>query len=950
MLRLSPPRFGVILLTRLLGGLLLALVVAPLLVRGATAPRVALAAAGDIATISGGGVGDGGAPANAAINPSGIATDGSGNIYVADSTNCRIRKISGGAISTIAGTGVCGYGGDGGLATSAQLNFPGGVTIDAGGVIYIGDTVNCRVRKIAGGTITTVAGSGFCSYSGDAGPATAAALSSPRGVAISGGVLYIADGDNCRIRAVNAGTISTFAGSGVCGYAGDSGAASLARIGHPYALAVDTTGTLYIADSDNCRIRVVVMPSAAIATAAGNGTCAFGADGGPATSTSFNHPKGVSANAAGDVLIADSDNCRIRKLTYPTTTITTVAGNGSCGYAGDGGSATSALLRQPRGVAAAASGTNFYVSDTANCRVRSVTSGTIALLAGTGFCAYGGDGGAATNAAMAINPGGVAVDTGGNIYISDTNNCRIRKIASGVISTIAGTGVCAFGGDGGAATAATLDMPGGIALDAAGALYVADTNNCRIRKIASGVITTFGGTSVCGYNGDGTATSVQLNYPQGIAVSGTTVYVADTLNCRVRKISGGALTTIAGSGACSFSGDHGKATLAALTFPQGVAIDTFGNVYIADTVNCRIRRVTATMITTIAGTATCGLGGDGGPAASASVNQPSGVAVDASGNVYVADTADCRVRMIGGGAIITIAGVGIGGTTGCGFGGDGAAATGALLNQPRAVAVDATGAVLIADGLNARIRRITPGADADGDGVANISDNCVAVANAGQQNNDRNFIDLPASKPYDDLTRANSDTIGDACDPDDDNDGLADGAESQLGPGGASHALCPTASANTDPMKSDTDGDRVLDGAECALGSDPANAASKPANPAPGTDPDADGLSTAFEMTIGTNPGVADSDGDGVRDGVEVKGYGTDPLSANTDADGCGDGREIASVDANMTVNSTDLQQVAVAFGPSTSPGYILDFDMDKNGTINSTDLQFTATRFGGCP
>ncbi len=220
--------------------------------------------------------------------------------------------------------------------------------------------------------------------------------------------------------------------------------------------------------------------------------------------------------------------------------------------------------------------------------------------------------------------------------------------------------------------------------------------------------------------------------------------------------------------------------------------------------------------------------------------------------------------------------------------------------------------------------------DADGDLIPDVVDNCPTVANYGQTNYDRNLVNLHPAKPYDDLTRANSDLLGDACDPDIDNDGLSNTDELNLGPGGSSHALCPGATAATDPSKEDTDGDRYLDGAECALGTDPTNPASKPA-------------------TADCGPS-GDADGDGVRDVIEICFYDTNPQATNTDGDGCGDAKEIASVDGNLTVNSTDLQQIATAFGPSTNPGYILDFDMDKNGTINSTDLQFAASHFGACP
>jgi hypothetical protein len=244
---------------------------------------------------------------------------------------------------------------------------------------------------------------------------------------------------------------------------------------------------------------------------------------------------------------------------------------------------------------------------------------------------------------------------------------------------------------------------------------------------------------------------------------------------------------------------------------------------------------------------------------------------------------------------------------------------------------------------------LDPAADSDGDGVTNATDNCPTVVNAGQQNNDRNFIDLPASIAFDDATRPNSDTTGDACDADDDNDGLTDAAEGALGPGHASHALCPTATADTDPLKEDADGDRFLDGAECALSYDPASAASHPAL-IPAGDTDRDGLTDAFEILIGTNAATVDTDGDGLSDGVEYRFYNTNPAATNTDADVCADGKEVATVDNNSTVGASDLGLVAAAFGPLTSGKYIVDFDANKDGAIGASDLGFVAARFGACP
>ncbi len=238
--------------------------------------------------------------------------------------------------------------------------------------------------------------------------------------------------------------------------------------------------------------------------------------------------------------------------------------------------------------------------------------------------------------------------------------------------------------------------------------------------------------------------------------------------------------------------------------------------------------------------------------------------------------------------------------------------------------------------------------DTDGDGVPDASDNCPTIPNPGQDNVNANMIDLTGKRAFNDFTRVNSDNVGDACDPDADHDGLANVVELALGPGQPSHAACPPATAATDPLKLDTDSDHASDRAECALGFDPASAASKPpVNPA--NDADHDMLPDAFETSIGTNPNVADSDGDGISDGIEYIRLGSNPLSANTDGDLCGDGKEVGSINADTLVNSTDLLHVALAFGGSASSGYVFDFDVNKDGTINSSDLLLVATQYGSC-
>ena len=638
-----------------------------------------------------------------------MAVDASGNLYITDRNNHRIRKVdSTGTITTIAGTGKDGFSGDGGPASQAQLNFPTGVAVDGEGNLYIADAPNDRIRKVDSiGTITTIAGTGEQGFSGDGGPAIQAQLDAPTGVAVDGaGNLYIADRNNSRIRKVDSiGTITTIAGGG--GFGEDGGPATQARLDLPYGVAVDSAGNLYIADTNNDRIRKVDS-AGTITTIAGTGEQGFGGDGGPATQARLNYPYGVAVDGAGNLYIADRYNNRIRRVDG-TGTITTIAGTEKRGFSGDGGPAIQAPLFLPTGVAVDGAG-NLYIADQYNHRIRKVDStGTITTIAGTGERRFGGDGGPAIQAQL-DEPTGVVVDGAGNLYIADLANHRIRKVDStGTITTIAGTGERGFGGDGGPATQARLNYPYGVAVDGAGNLYIADPYNHRIRKVDStGTITTIAGTGEQGFGGDGgPAIQAQLDAPSGVAVDEAgNLYIADWSNARIRKVDGtGTITTIAGTGEQGFGGDGGPAVQAHLNSPTGVGVDGTGNLYIADQYNNRIRRVDSTgTITTIAGTGELGFGGDGGPAIQAELGDPTGVAVDGAGNLYIADQYNNRIRRVDStGTITTIAGTGE-----RGFSGDGGPASQAQLDDPTGVAVDGAGTLYIADASNHRIRLLTP--------------------------------------------------------------------------------------------------------------------------------------------------------------------------------------------------------------------------------------------------
>lgn len=319
-------------------------------------------------------------------------------------------------------------------------------------------------------------------------------------------------------------------------------------------------------------------------------------------------------------------------------TISTIAGTNVQGFSGDGGAPTSAQLGLPGRIAIDSSG-KIYIADGANNRVRMISGGTITTVAGTGTPGFSGDGKAAT-AAQLTDPTGVAVDSAGNLYIADAGNNVIRKVTSGTISTIAGNNTAGYSGDTGPATNAQLNAPVAVAVDSSGNVYIADANNFVIRKVTGTTISTIVG---------GAATPVtQLNHPTGLALGPAgIIYIADTGNKRIAKFANGVLTSFAGNGSSTFSGDNGPAASASLNDPFGVAVDSAGNVYIADTFHSRIRKVSSSgIITTIAGNNSFGYSGDGGVATSASLFFPHDVAIDSSGNVYVADTSNNVIRLL----------------------------------------------------------------------------------------------------------------------------------------------------------------------------------------------------------------------------------------------------------------------------------------------------------------
>jgi hypothetical protein len=652
--------------------------------------------------------------------PYGVAVDSTGNFYIAVYNGYRVYKVdTTGTLTVVAGSGAVGYSGDGiaGGAANANLNRPYGEAVDGSGNVYIADFANCVVRKVdTTGTITTIAGDNVCGYTGDGGKATLAELYGPAGVALDGlGNLYIAEYYNCVVRKVilSTGIISTYAGNHTCGYSGDGGNAGSAELSNLEGVATDTAGNVYMADTLNYVIRKVTKSTDKINTIAGNHTGGFSGDGGPALSAEMNQVFNLAVNGAGTtVTFADFYNQRIRQFTVGGN-INTVAGTGTAGFSGDGGAATSADLYYPEGVAVTSTGT-VYVGDSNNYRIRKFTVGNnISTVAGNGSgTVETQQNPEAPQAAVLQYPYGIVTDAANDIFVAERANCEVRELvhSSNLLTDFAGDGTCGFSGDTGKAASAELNQNYGVARDGAGNVYIADSNNYVIREVnAAGTINTFAGKPQSGgFAGDGgPATSALFNIPYGVATDNKgSVYIADTYNHVVRKVTAGTINTIAGIGTRNgYSGDGGPATAAMLYYPTAAAVDPAGNVFIADQSNCRIREVSAAtgIITTVAGNGSCGFSGDG-VATENGINTPQGVAVDANDNLFIGDTNDQLIRWVSPSGIMTT----IGGIYGrAGYTGDGGLATAAELYYPVGVAVDTAGNVLVSDQYNFRVRSIS---------------------------------------------------------------------------------------------------------------------------------------------------------------------------------------------------------------------------------------------------
>ncbi|MCI0340935.1 MAG: hypothetical protein L0216_07240 [Planctomycetales bacterium] len=674
-----------------------------------------------------------------------------------------------------------------GGAGAGPFNFPGAVLADSGGNLVVLDTLNHRVRvrnpgasavtaygvTVPAGGTATVAGTGLAGFNGDNQPATQAQLNFPRAGVLDGSDhLFVADTLNHRIRRVDRATgfVTTVCGSGVPGNGGNGGLATSAALDSPRGLALDGSGNLTIADTENHWIRFVNRTSSSVslfaATVApanvdrivGTGAQGSGGDNNPAQNAQLKRPWGVALGAGGLLLIADSDNHTIRaanpgaspvsvgSVSVGAGKIDLVAGQkGKRGFVGDGGVATSAKLDTPAGVALDASG-NLVVADGANGRIRvvnagassitvagvTISGGAIATVAG-GNASPGpndGDGGAATSARLSGPEGVFVLPSTGHLLVADTGHSRIRGVNVGTTGTaIAGVSIAGGAVDtvaGVVLSQLPLLLPEDVAV-AGGSVLVADAGGHRVLRLdlSTRALTVVAGNGSPGYTGDGgAAAQAALNAPASVSRDGSgRVYVSDSGNGVVRVVNTGAssatiagVTVPAGAIATIPAGGGG------LTAPAGVSVDGSGNVFVADAGDHTIRRIDASsgVVTVVAGTAaTAGFAGDGGAATAARLSGPGGVSLDGSGNLVIADTGNHAVRVVNlGSATITVCGVSIaagdiGTVAGTpptpGYTGDNAAATSSALSSPRAAFLTPAGDLLVSDRGNHRVRRVAGG-------------------------------------------------------------------------------------------------------------------------------------------------------------------------------------------------------------------------------------------------
>ena len=709
-----------------------------------------------------GDIGDGGdgGPAAAALFRSvgGVAVGSDGLIYVSDPSASRIRRIrADGVIEALAGTGTRGYGGDGGHALAADFTDPTRLLVDQAGTLFVAELD--RVRRIdSTGLVSTVLGDGHAGLEGDGGPSVFARTAGNEGMAVDGdGNLFIAERAANRVRRIDTrGNIATVAGAGTPGSNGDGGPALSATLNQPVDVDVDGQGNLLIAELAGNRIRRV-SASGVISTIAGVGRPGGAGDGGPATAAELHGPQSVVVDASGAVFIADWNNRRIRRI-HPDGTIQTIAGLVG-GRAESGGPALESRLTLPLDITPTLDGSLLIVEQSSR-RIRALVPSPDAgapqpaadtrpagtadpqaddaqvplaayvrpaaalpsgvplagdlvaeVFAGTGESGNAPAGEFRLNAAFSA-PRGIAIDGAGRVLIADTGNHRIRRIEpDGGLSVVAGTGEPGNAGDGQLAVAAQLNRPSAMAVDAHGSIYVADSGNFGIRKIdPDGVITTFAGGTQPGTGGDGgPAREAQFTEPNGLALRPDgSLFVVDGPVHRVRVISpDGVIRPFAGNGVDGSVGDGGPATEAALGFPQRVAINADGSVLVTQLQAGVVRRIGPEgLIETLAGSGRPEAPAEG-PAREVSLDAPIGIAVDTVGAAYIVASGSGQItRVDPGGHAQVVAG----NPLGQGQSGDPAREVPLFTAVDVVLGRDGTAYLLEARGLIWRISSTTPGA------------------------------------------------------------------------------------------------------------------------------------------------------------------------------------------------------------------------------------------------
>jgi outer membrane protein assembly factor BamB len=612
--------------------------------------------------------------------PCGLAVDRAGNVFVTETYNQTIRRVTpAGLVTTLAGNP--GYPGSAdGAGSAARFNFPWGLTVDSAGNLFVADRLNCTIRRVTpAGDVTTLAGNPGNPGSAD-GTGGAARFGGPVDVAVDGaGNVFVADHANSTIRKVTpAGVVTTLAGSaGIYGSADGTG--SEARFSAPCGVAVDSAGIVYVADTNNHTVRKVTQEGV-VTTLAGSAGVQGGTDG-TGSEARLNFPGSLALDSAGNLLVEGAYG-GIRKVT-PAGVVTTL---------------TSAV---PAGVLALDSAGNILLLS--QNVIRRVTPEGMVTTTLAGRMENSGSADGTGSAARFYNPLGVAVDPAGNVWVADTWNALLRKVTpAGLVTTLAGYGGWPLGSADGTGSAGRFHWPVSVAVDSSGNAFVADNTNHTLRKVTpEGVVTTLAGSAGSPGTANGTGSAARFNQPYGVALdSAGTIFVADNGNHTIRKVTqAGVVTTLAGSPGSAGSA-NGTGSAARFSSPTGVAVDSAGNVVVADNGNHTIRTVTsAGVVTTLAGSA--GIPGEAdGTGSAARFFYPTGVAVDSAGNVFVADAWNNTIRMITPASVVTT----IGGTPGLVGEADGVGPAAGFAN-PCGIAADGSGALLVADADNNRLSR-----------------------------------------------------------------------------------------------------------------------------------------------------------------------------------------------------------------------------------------------------